>query len=195
VRHFDGHADPANGVYRQVWAIWQVLAEHGIRYSSTDPAIERGPYLFTQRVRSLDEIWAGDVANCIDGSVLIASVLQRIGLHSFLVLVPGHAFVGFHTDADERRAAYLETTMLGTNVAQPRRTPAFAMDVVPTPARRRSLAGFVAALAAGHAGYRHAAARLDGRHHPDYAIIDITAARSLGIVPIAEAIDRDRRSP
>ena len=36
-------------------------------------------------------------ANCIDGSVLIASVLQRIGLRSFLVLVPGHAFVGFYT--------------------------------------------------------------------------------------------------
>ena len=72
--------------------------------SEADPAIGRGPRVFSQRVRFLAETWDDRSANCVDGSVLIASVLQRIGLRSFLVLVPGHAFVGFYTDADAQHA-------------------------------------------------------------------------------------------
>jgi hypothetical protein len=106
VERFDGYAstDPDN-VYRQVWAIWDALSARGIRYSNADPAIERGPKVFSQRVRFLRETWNDRSANCIDGSVLIASVLQRIGIRSFLVLVPGHAFIGFYVDADAQRAA------------------------------------------------------------------------------------------
>jgi hypothetical protein len=112
VDNFDGYAstDPDN-VYRQVWAVWHALSERGIRYSNADPTIERGPKVFSQRVRFLRETWNDRSANCIDGSVLIASVLQRIGIRSFLVLVPGHAFIGFYVDADAQRAAYLETTL------------------------------------------------------------------------------------
>ena len=108
VDKFDGYAGAeSDRIYRQAWAIWQALTEHGIRYSSADPAIGRGPQVFSQRVRFIDETWNDRSANCVDGSVLIASVLQRIGLRSFLVLVPGHAFVGFYTDADAQHAAYL----------------------------------------------------------------------------------------
>jgi len=130
VEKFDGYAgaNPAL-VYRQVWAIWQALTQHGIRYSGADPAIGRGPQVFSQRVRSLADTWSDRSANCVDGSVLIASVLQRIGLRSFLVLVPGHAFVGFYTDADAQHAAYVETTLLGATVAPPAKLPDFAADI------------------------------------------------------------------
>ena len=182
VDKFDGDAsaDP-DRVYRQVWAIWQALTEHGIRYSGADPAIGRGPRVFSQRVRFIDETWNDRSANCVDGSVLIASVLQRIGLRSFLVLVPGHAFVGFYTDADAQHAAYLETTLLGATVALPAKLPDFAAGVAPTPDNRASLAGFAAALAAGRAHRNRIASKLDGRHRPDYALIDISAARAFGI--------------
>ena len=182
VDKFDGDAsaDP-DRVYRQVWAIWQALTEHGIRYSGADPAIGRGPRVFSQRVRFIDETWSDRSANCVDGSVLIASVLQRIGLRSFLVLVPGHAFVGFYTDADAQHAAYLETTLLGATVALPAKLPHFAADVAPTRDNRASLAGFAAALAAGRAHRNRIASKLDGRHRPDYAVIDISAARAFGI--------------
>ncbi|MDR3389393.1 MAG: hypothetical protein P4L92_20305 [Rudaea sp.] len=182
VDKFDGYAsaDP-DRVYRQVWAVWQALTEHGIRYSSADPAIGRGPRVFSQRVRFIAQTWSDRSANCVDGSVLIASVLQRIGLRSFLVLVPGHAFVGFYTDADAQRAAYLETTLLGATVAAPPKSPSFATDVEPTRANRSSLAGFAAALAAGRAHRTRIASKLDGRHRPDYAVIDISAARAFGI--------------
>ena len=182
VEKFDGYSSADPGVvYRQVWAIWQALTEHGIRYSGADPAIGRGPQVFSQRVRSLEDTWNDRSANCVDGSVLIASVLQRIGLRSFLVLVPGHAFVGFYTDADAQHAAYVETTLLGATVAAPAKSPDYAADIEPTRANRASLAGFAAALAAGRAHHTRVVHRLDGRHRPDYAVIDISAARAFGI--------------
>ena len=182
VDKFDGYAGAeSDRIYRQAWAIWQALTEHGIRYSSADPAIGRGPQVFSQRVRFIDETWNDRSANCVDGSVLIASVLQRIGLRSFLVLVPGHAFVGFYTDADAQHAAYLETTLLGATVSPPAKLPGFAADIEPTRANRASLAGFAAALAAGRAHRARIANKLDGRHRPDYALIDISAARAFGI--------------
>ncbi len=149
-----------------------------------DPGIDHGPQVFSQRVRFLADTWNDRSANCIDGSALLVSALQRIGLRSFLVLVPGHAFVGFYTDADARHTAYLETTLLGDRLA-------LAADR-PTPtrrnlsaARRASLASFDAALRAGAARYARNAAKLDGRHRPDYAVIDIAAARRFGIQPIS----------
>jgi hypothetical protein len=187
---FDAYAaaDPRL-VYRQVWAIWHALFARGIRYSSADPAIERGPNVFSQHVRFLEDTWADRSANCIDGSVLIASVLQRIGIRSFLVLVPGHAFVGFYIDADAQHAAYLETTLLGAQVAAPSAEPDFAADVPPSRDNRASLAGYAGALAAGRAYHARVAAKLDGRHRPDYAVIDISAARAFGIQPILHAAD------
>jgi hypothetical protein len=185
VDKFTGYADAdPRAAYRQIWAIWQALAEHGIHYSSADPAIERGPHIFSQHVRFLSKTWVDRSANCIDGSVLLASLLQRIGLRSFIVLVPGHAFVGFYTDADAQHAAYLETTLLGASVAAPAKLPAFATGMTLTQANRSSLAGFAAALAAGRAHHARVARKLDGRHRPDYAVIDISAARAFGIQPI-----------
>ena len=181
-------AADTNSIYRQAWAVWHALAAHGIRYSGADPAIERGPHVFSQRVRFLRETWRDASANCVDGSVLIASVLQRIGLSTFLVLVPGHAFVGF--TAGENETAYLETTLLGAHVELLAKSPAFAADRDDDAARRASLASFSAALRAGAARHAQAAAKLDGKHRPDYAVIDISAARAFGIQPIESADTR-----
>lgn len=185
VDKFDGYAGAsADGVYRQVWALWQALAARGIRYSAADPGIARGPRVFSQRVRLLEQTWADRSATCIDGSVLIASALQRIGLRPFLVLVPGHAFVGFHLDASGDRSAYLETTVLGAPPPRLSSLPAFAADFDAETAARLGIAQFSAALTLGSRRYNQAAQRFDARHRPDYALIDIGAARAFGIAPI-----------
>ena len=187
VDKLDGYAvASADGIYLQVWAVWQALAGRGIRYSAADPGIARGPRVFSQRVRLLEQTWSDRSATCIDGSVLIASVLQRVGIRSFLVLVPGHAFLGFYTDADAGHAAYVETTLLGASVAAST-VPSFARDKTLTPEKQKSLAGFTAALAAGRVHRARVASKLDGRHAPDYALIDIAAARNFGIRPISAA--------
>jgi hypothetical protein len=184
---FDGYRGGRDSVYRQVWAVWQALAARGIRYSAADPGIERGPRVFSQRVQLPVQTWGTRSASCIDGSVLIASVLQRIGLRSFLVLVPGHAFVGFHPDAGAGEAAYLETTLLGAPPPRLAGLPPFAAGFDPGAAQRLDIAGFAAALEAGRRRYARAAPRFDRSHRPDYVLIDIGEARAFGIAPIEAA--------
>ncbi len=163
---------------RRVGAVWRALERRGLHYDAGDPALSRGPVVWSQRVRLPDDVWRDRNANCIDSSVLIASVLERLGLRALIVLVPGHAFVGYRTGADGRAAEYLETTLLGARTR--------AGDMAAT--------NFAAARAAGRQRWRRAAARLDGRHGPDYALIDIGAARAYGIIPIGAA-ERAMRHP
>jgi hypothetical protein len=133
------------------------------------------------------QTWSERSATCIDGSVLIASVLQRIGLRSFLVLVPGHAFVGFYTDAGATQAAYLETTLLGAPPPRLATLPGFAAGLDPAIGRSLDLAGFAAALESGRRRYARAATHFDRSHRPDYVLIDIAEARAFGIAPIEAA--------
>lgn len=153
----------------QVRAVWNALEAHGLRYAAGDPALSRGPNIYSQRVRLLAESWAEQRANCIDSSVLIASVLERIGIRSFIVLVPQHAFVGFYAADNRGRPEFLETTLLGTDV---RHLP------------RGAASSFDAARAAGRLHYNRVASRLDKAHRPDYALIDLETARAYGIVPL-----------
>lgn len=171
---------------RLVEALWIALERRGLRYSSAGTGISQGPVIYSQRVRLLSTTWADRIANCLDGSVLIASALERLGIGSFLVLVPGHAFVGYYTDPDRRRAEFLETTLLGAG--KPKRGAESEAEL-----RERARAGFAAARRAGAVRYREALPKLDGRHQPDFALIDISTARAYGIMPLPFGPD-DRRS-
>ena len=54
-------------------------------------------------------------ANCVDGSVLMASILKKIGIKTSLVLVPGHCYLAFYSQEPEKGGKLygVETTMLG----------------------------------------------------------------------------------
>ncbi len=159
--------------------LWVALERHGLRYADEGAGLSQGPVIYSQRVRLLSSTWNERVANCLDGSVLIASALERLGIGSFLVLVPGHAFVGFYVDEARHEAEFLETTLLGFR--RPAKHGAESVAQI----RQRALPGFEAARRAGRARYRLAAPKLDGRHRPDYALIDISTARAYGIMPLA----------
>lgn len=160
-------ATDADAPRRHLRVIWQVLAARGVRYDAADPALARGPSVWSQRVRSPVQVLRERRANCIDGSVLIASVLERLGLSARIALVPRHAFVGYRRSGG---SVWLETTLLGS-------------------------AGFDAALRAGEARWRKSASRFDGRHAPDYALIDVGTARAYGIIPIGAALRAAEQSP
>jgi len=69
----------------------------------------------TQRVRlPTESLAAGGSANCIDGTVLFASLLELASLDPFIVVVPGHAFVGWRVWRGVNRYEFLETTMIGS---------------------------------------------------------------------------------
>ena len=70
----------------------------------------------TQRVRlPIDSLKMGQTqANCIDGAVLFASILENVGIEPLLVIVLGHAFIGWRIWNDVNEYDFLETTMIGT---------------------------------------------------------------------------------
>jgi hypothetical protein len=186
VDRFDGYqrGDPAQ-VYRQVYAIWHVLQRRGIRYSSITRTSSLNDKVLSQHVRFLDESWDNAQANCVDGSVLIASVLRKIGLNPFLVLVPGHMFLAFDLDAHGGDFGFLETTLLGEVKRNGKRKPSTLAGALDSDIdESASFASFEAAVEKG-AGQYARAARHFTRDEPEYRLIDLEAARRMGVMPIA----------
>ncbi len=183
---FDGYqsGDPAQ-VYRQVFAVWNVLQRRGIRYSSITRTSAPGDKVMSQHVRFLDQSWNNSQANCVDGSVLLASILRKIDLNPSLVLVPGHMFLTFDLDARGAERAYLETTLLGEVERRGNgQLRGLADSLVGDVDEATSLASFESASAKGAAAYRAAYAGLSRGDDPEYQVIDIDAARQLGVTPI-----------
>jgi hypothetical protein len=111
---FLGYQASEKEVIQQVNAIWVALQRRGITYSSiTDTTPNKG--VEVQHVRFLDESINMTQANCVDGSVLIASVLKKIGIKTSLVLVPGHCYLAFYSQEPENggKRYGLETVLLG----------------------------------------------------------------------------------
>jgi hypothetical protein len=114
IRSFDGYQGPAAGVHRQVYAIWDVFQRLGFRYSSVTTPSALGSGARSQSVRSPEETVRATQANCVDGTVLFASVLRKIGIDPILVLKPGHMYLGYYLDAQHKDKSFLETTLLGS---------------------------------------------------------------------------------
>lgn len=102
----------------QVAALWRVLHEKGFQYSSiTDNSgYNESKGLFSQTVRTFDNSLKTSQANCVDGTVVFASVLKRMGIRPVLITVPGHCFLGYYVDdTTTTNIRFLETTILSGN--------------------------------------------------------------------------------
>nr|MBC7244079.1 AAA-like domain-containing protein [Chloroflexota bacterium] len=104
-------------VREQVRAIYQALKKDaGLAYVNSPLNFGKQEGQITQRVRlpitSLHE--SQSRANCIDGTVLYASLLELASLEPVIVITPGHAFVGWHIWPGLDQYEFLETTMTGT---------------------------------------------------------------------------------
>lgn len=103
-------------VTAQARAIFDALKDEAdITYVNSLIAFNPDESARGQRVRLPRESLAERQANCIDGTLLFASLLEAASLHPAIVVVPGHAFVAWERSPDSGRWAYLETTMIGTN--------------------------------------------------------------------------------
>lgn len=188
VDSFSGYQeeDP-NAVLKQVYAIWHVLQQRGIRYSNTTRTANEHENVLSQHVRFVDESLAMTQANCVDGSVLLASVLRKIDIAPTLVLVPGHMFLGFALDEEGSEMAYLETTMIGDASKAPgrrmkaalqRRSTSLGVDI------DASLASFEEALTEGQRQVDEAGEAFADEDDPEHQMIDIQVAREYGVMPI-----------
>ena len=98
---------------KQVFAVWSALQKRGIQYSSTTTTPGGSESVKSQYVRFVDQSLTNTQANCVDGSVLLASILRKISIEPFLVTVPGHMYVGFYLGAGKSQFIALETTVIG----------------------------------------------------------------------------------
>ncbi len=101
-------------VEAQVCAIFDALqADAGITYVNSTVNFNPDQSARTQRVRLPRQSLAEQQANCIDGVLLFASLLEAASLSPALVIIPGHALVAWETGKNSGQWEYLETTKIG----------------------------------------------------------------------------------
>lgn len=113
VRRFLGYQGTPEMVDKQVYALWYVLQKRNFRYSSVSYSSLSSNVVYAQRVRTFEDALNSSQINCVDGSVLFASLLRAINITPVLVQMPGHMFVGYYTDSAKKNLTFLETTMIG----------------------------------------------------------------------------------
>lgn len=113
VRRFVGYQGSEQMVDKQVYALWYVLQKRAFRYSSVSYSSLSSNVVYSQRVRTFEDALSSSQINCVDGSVLFASLLRAINITPVLVQMPGHMFVGYYTDSAKKHLTFLETTMIG----------------------------------------------------------------------------------
>lgn len=190
VESFDGYqSGDEDQVYAQVFAIWHVLQRRGIRYSSITRTANELPNISSQHVRLIDQSLNLKQANCADGTVLFASILRKIDIAPFLVNVPEHMFLGFYLDEENENPAYLETTMMGSVKPVKSKRLRGAGRVVDQAGgsidEDESWNSFEAAVEEGNAQVEEAGDKFKNNDDPEYQVIDIQAAREMGVVPIS----------
>jgi hypothetical protein len=188
VAAFTGYQQDEAEVVRQVYALWDLLVERDVRYSSITATAVDSESVWCQHVRLIEESLNNSQANCVDGSVLFASLLRKIGIEPFLVLVPGHCYVGFYLDAERQHPIALETTLLGAVVDEDEQdeAPEFLEDAVDEDRRGEiSWPSFCLAVATGMANFEEHEAEFAAADATEYVVIEIAAARKAGIMPIA----------
>lgn len=114
VRRFEGYqVKSKEALDRQVYALWFTLQKRNFRYSSVSYSSLSSNVVYAQRVRTFEDALNNSQINCVDGSVLFASLLRAINITPVLVQTPGHMFVGYYNDSKHKELTFLETTMIG----------------------------------------------------------------------------------
>ncbi|MEV6342888.1 hypothetical protein [Actinoplanes sp. NPDC051851] len=114
-RRLVGYQMTAVEVEEQVKAVFAALKLRGVAYVDSVVAFNPDEGTGAQRVRLPREALADRMANCIDGTVLFASLLEGMTINPALVIVPKHAFVAWETGFKNGNWRYLETTRIGTS--------------------------------------------------------------------------------
>jgi hypothetical protein len=86
--------------FEMMRAVHDVLIDdYQINYINPPPGggVNHSRRMLLQNVRPVEEVLANRRGTCLDLSILLAALLEAIGLNPLLVLIPGHAFVGCWT--------------------------------------------------------------------------------------------------
>jgi len=97
-----------------VRAVYDYLAQNGMTYISQPFSAMSLPD--SQRVVLPEVVLRNNAGNCIDLTVLFASILEGVGIHSYLFLTKDHAFIGWGNKSKLDELLFLETTVIGANL-------------------------------------------------------------------------------
>ncbi|MCX5678946.1 MAG: hypothetical protein NTY76_07590 [Candidatus Omnitrophica bacterium] len=165
VDSFEGYSGDEESVKKEIEAVWETLKNKGMHYTTMSAGTEDfDPYLGTQYVRLLGESINYTQSNCVDGSVLMASIFRKIGLNVSLIEIPEHMFIGVSLDREGKDNIYIETTTLASDTLDE-------------------------AIEDGNKEYMENKEKLESEkeEEPEYNIINIQDARMLGIMPIKDS--------
>jgi hypothetical protein len=173
-------------VYRQVYAIWNALSDRDVRYSNITTSAAESNTVSSQHVRLIDESINNAQANCVDGSVLLASLLRKIDIEPTLVFIPGHCYLAFYLDAEHKHLIGLETTLIGSTADGATAGLPGVSNVVDDDGRDANSWGtFCAAIAMGSKNLADNQKKFNDPADRNYQLIPIAAARRQGILPIS----------
>lgn len=157
-----GYQGGADAVDEQVAIIFNHLKRRGVIYSSITTTSAASDNVISQVVRFPSDSVRTAQANCVDGTVLMASILRKIDIEPIIITGPGHAMLGYYRQrpGGDRKPDFLvvETTMIAN-------------------------ASFPEAVKRGVTTYRKWAT--ENRDHPMFNSIPIHLAREAGVMPIA----------
>ena len=159
---FSGYQQGDKEVLNQINAVWTALQRRRISYSSIATSTFSGHNAF-QHVRFIDESMTASQANCLDGCVVFASVLRKIGLNVSIILVPRHAYVAVLNEDGSELMFAVETTMLKGSRLE---------DAIEY------------ATIGGPESLKKIHAKLDDPNEQSYQEVNIRDARQFGINPI-----------
>ena len=153
---YESTNDYDGSVSQRLSDVWQAEAtDYKLTYISTPITFASGS---SQRIRLPGEVLDGASGNCIELTLLYASVVEALGMQAALVLVPGHAYIAVRVDDQNDNYYFIETTLIGQTT-------------------------FDNALTYGLSEWTKDST---GVHNgdSDYGWIDVETARAKGIVPI-----------
>ncbi|MCR5268257.1 MAG: zinc-ribbon domain-containing protein [Lachnospiraceae bacterium] len=95
--------------YFQAAALMRAMSDEGVRYTMDVFSVDNAEL---QHILLPDQVIERKTGVCIETSLLIASALQSMGMHTFLVLPPGHAQVAVETWEGSGEYLLIETTAI-----------------------------------------------------------------------------------
>ncbi|MEQ8222201.1 MAG: hypothetical protein ABRQ37_07880 [Candidatus Eremiobacterota bacterium] len=138
----------------EMTAIWDTLQGLGISYVSSSVSFATAGT--AQRVRLPRETITEKCANCVDGTVLLASIFENLEMEPIIVITEDHVFLGVRKESESEEVYYIETTMLADST-------------------------FDEALTEGKGAFKALRNLTKDR---DYVLVDIAAERADGITPM-----------
>jgi len=168
IRSNKGSVEKMNDVeFRDlVKAIFNTVRAEGITY--TDSAISFGVD-YKQRVRLPRLTLETKSANSIDGSVLLASLFENVGLRPYIVILPGHVIVAVSRPVSKSGTLFIESTLLGRSKFD----SFFSFEST-----------FSAATKLGREEYSKAYSKSENNESGLFSIIDVHKARQEGVLPV-----------